>query len=302
MNGEHPTDGLLSFFSGLSYDGAGNRTHAFWDIPTVMSSGANYAAYLYGGINYSYDDKDRLTQEYDSRAATNGGGFDYYFVGANGGNARLNANDPAHPDQNNFVTDLADNLTTIRSSAQTYNDNNQTSMAGFSYDLDGSPTSYLQRSSTGTFNPVTLTFDQESRATNFASFTAKYYPDGMRASKTSGGSTFYYLYDGSTVLCEINGSGNATNVFAYGAYGLAERYEAQNLVTHAFTYDPSGNVVQRHSVKSGFPAADFTTVYDGYGQQLGCISPNSGAQYLNATQKRVSARGSSGEGCSLCCT
>ena len=134
-------------------------------------------------------------------------------------------------------------------------------------------TSYLSRQSNGSFNPITLAFDQESRATSYSSFTAKYYPDGMRASKTSGGATFYYLYDGSTVLCEINSAGNATNVFAYGAYGLAERYEAQNLITRAYSYDPSGNVVQRHTVKSGFPVADFTTAYDGYGQQLGCISP-----------------------------
>ena len=48
--------------------------------------------------------------------------------------------------------------------------------------------------------------------------------------------------------------------------------EVQNLIARAYSYDPSGHVVQRHSVKSGFPVADFTTAYDGYGQQLGCIS------------------------------
>ena len=75
-------------------------------------------------------------------------------------------------------------------------------------------------------------------------------------------------------MCENNGSGNATNVFAYGAYGLAERYEAQNLIARAYTYDPSGNVVQRYSVKNGFPVADFTTCYDGCSQQFGSLSPN----------------------------
>ena len=116
----------------------------------------------------------------------------------------------------------------------------------------------------------------------------------MRASKTSGGATFYYLYDGSTVLCEINSSGNATNVFAYGAYGLAERYEAQNLITRAYSYDPSGNVVQRHSVKSGFPVADFTTAYDAYGQQLGCISPNSAGQSSAAASEMIGFSGQFG--------
>lgn len=37
-----------------------------------------------------------------------------------------------------------------------------------------------------------------------------------------------------------------------------------------YSFDPSGNVVQRH--QAGSTLADFTTLYDGFGQQLGCIS------------------------------
>ena len=109
-------------------------------MPTVQTSITDkHAASIIGYINYTYDDKDRLIRENDFRA-TNDGQNDYYYVGNNVGNAKLNAIDPTNPGQNNYFIDLADNLTMIRSSAQTYNDDNQTSMAGFTCDSDVSPT------------------------------------------------------------------------------------------------------------------------------------------------------------------
>ena len=123
-------------------------------------------------------------------------------------------------------------------------------------------------------------------------FSMGYYPDGRRAWKLTGGVKYYYVYDGDTLVYEMNSSGVATNLFGYGAAGLAQRRVPSISVTYHYSFDPSGNVVQRHT--TGTTLADFTTLYDGFGQQLGCISPNSGAQASAAGNEMIGFAGQFG--------
>ncbi len=88
-----------------------------------------------------------------------------------------------------------------------------------------------------------------------------------------------YLYSGNSVIAEVDSTGKATNLFAYGANGLMQRQEVANSRTLEYTFDPSGNVVQRRtSVNALSTLSDYTCVYDAFGQQLGCVDRNSGTQ------------------------
>ncbi len=113
----------------------------------------------------------------------------------------------------------------------------------------------------------------------------------------TGGVKYYYVYDGDTLVYEMNGSGVATNLFGYGAGGLAQR-RAGNF-TYNYSFDPSGNVVQRHQATTnnyaGGPLlADFTTLYDGFGQQLGSIAANTGGQAAAAGGEMIGFAGQFG--------
>ena len=265
------TANTTSFFSGMRYDGLGNRTSVYWDINSVIyddTAGAKrFSTRISGAINYTYDDKSRLVSETDNRLAFGTGGNNYYYIGN-----LLNA---STTNANNYVSDAANNLTTIRSvGSQGYNEDNQITNASVTYDGDGSPINYPVNTA-GTLQ--TLVHDQEDRMTSIPSaFTMGYYPDGRRAWKQIGSTRYYYLYDGDSVVYEMSSTGVATNLFGYGAGGLSQRKVGMTGTLYFYTFDPSGNVVQRHTV--GSTLADFTTIYDGFGQQLGCISSISGTQ------------------------
>ena len=269
---------LLSEFRNLTYDPAGNRTLTNWNVPLLRaangvpfnpdpmqpSGGATYSPGISGSLFYSYDNLDRLTQENDARSLPGAGGNAYYYMGT-----VLNPNTGRF---SNYGADAADNLTTFRSGTLGYNEDNQLSSA--TYDGDGNPTVY------GTANP---TFDVENRLTGNAYFTARYRDDGLRAWKQTAGGKFYYLYNGTAVIAEIDSTGKVSNLFAYGASGLQQRRAVQSGITFGYTFDPSGNLVQRHTASnsSTVAVADFTTAYDGFGQQLGCVSVNLGGQFSN---------------------
>ena len=130
-------------------------------------------------------------------------------------------------------------------------------------------------------------------------FSMGYYPDGRRAWKMTGGVKYYYIYDGDTVVYEMNGSGVATNLFGYGAAGLAQRKVGGTSLLYHYSFDPSGNVVQRHqattvTVSGGPLLADFTTLYDGFGQQLGSIASGTGAQASAAGSEMIGFAGQFG--------
>ncbi len=172
-----------------------------------------------------------------------------------------------------------DNLTTFRSGPLGYNADNQLLLQNGSYDGEGNPSRFYDLNG----NAATPTFDVENRLTGLSSLSSfGYRDDGLRAWKQTPagtGSKFYYLYSGTAVIAEVDSTGKATNLFAYGANGLMQRQEVANSRTLEYTFDPSGNVVQRRtSVNALSTLSDFTCVYDAFGQQLGCVDRNSGTQ------------------------
>lgn len=106
----------ISDFSGIAYDGVGNRTSITASIPGATS--------LNGTTTYTYDNKNQLTQESSTRT----GGF-----------------------TDNFGYDSAGNPTSFKGVSKTYNTNNQQTGTEYSYDGNGNPTSY--NAITLTFDP-----------------------------------------------------------------------------------------------------------------------------------------------------
>jgi RHS repeat-associated protein len=106
----------ISDFSGIAYDGVGNRNSVTANIPGMTS--------LSGTTGYSYDSKDQITQE----TSTRNGGF-----------------------TDNFGYDSAGNPTSFKGITKSYNSNNQQTGTGFSHDGNGNPTNY--GGTTLTFDP-----------------------------------------------------------------------------------------------------------------------------------------------------
>jgi len=75
------------------------------------------------------------------------------------------------------------------------------------------------------------------------------------------------------------------SAYGWGAAGLSERYEAATTTTYAYTFDPSGNLLQRHTnntANGGNPIyADYSTLYDGFGGQRGAVTSRSGYALVN---------------------
>ena len=154
-------------------------------------------------------------------------------------------------------------MTAFKSSVQNraYNADNQLVNPGFVYDGNGSPTTY---------NTKLLGYDPEQRMTSFGTTqTASYDGDGLRAWKQKGALTTrtYYLYDGSTPVCEFSSTGvlTATNTFAGGS--LVSRRVGSTTTYYAF--DERGNVSQRLSSTGGVVSSD---LYDGYGARQSTVT------------------------------
>ena len=178
----------LSHFSGLAYDGAGNRTAA----TAAIAGSASYS----GTTTFSYEDnaahdaQSRLTGE----ASTRLGGY-----------------------SQNHAYDAAGNPTTFKSvTGLSYNADNQ--LASNAYDGNGNASVYA-----GT----AASYDPENRLIGFGTaMSASYNGDGLRASKTGAAGTTYYLYDGTDPVCELDGRGNVSALNVFGANGLVCRTAA----------------------------------------------------------------------------
>ena len=242
----------------MTYDGAGNRLALPVSMPTVNSvagyGGATYYTYdgtsnTNGTTNPNIGRRGQLTQEATAR----------------GGNAVLN-----------FDYDPSGNPTTFRSTGGIgYNANNQNSSASYTYDGNGNPTAYPL--GTGS---APATYDYENRLTALTVTTASgtqpitygYRADGLRAWKfvqetfsqnaagkggQSGASSIvigpapavmgltYYLYDGGSVIAELDSTGALTRLNTWGATGLLARQDAVGGGSSVYVFDPAGNVARR---------------------------------------------------------
>ena len=187
-------------------------------VGTGATSPANAA--LSGSTSYSYNSKGELVTVSSAR----GGGYN-----------------------KSYSYDNAGNNTTL---GLTFNSNNQISSNGYAYDDNGNPTTYRNTS---------LTFSPENQMLSYGSaLTAEYRGDNMRAWKEdSDGNRTYYLYDGITVIAEMDSDGEITALMTtLGCEVLArnETYYQSNI---------EGDVAHRLNANTG--AVISSDVYDPYG-------------------------------------
>lgn len=228
LQNEVPGVDVYSSFAGpsggarMTYDAAGNRT-AMGVSGTLADSVVHP-----GNVTYTYTTKNQLYHETSTRV---GGTLDQ-----------------------GFGYDGAGNPTTMRGTPNlSYNgDNQRTGTGTYAYDGNGNATTY---------KATTLTFDVENRMTAYGSVqTAGYNGNGLRAWKTAGGTTTYYLYDGSDLLCEMNAGGTVLATNTWGANGLVSRCAGTTNTFYAF--DPQGSVAQRVDASENVV---FSDLYDAYG-------------------------------------
>jgi RHS repeat-associated protein len=247
----------VSSFNNLTFDAMGNRLTQYTNISAIGS-----APNASRGLTFGYDtahgtasqNRDVLASE--TSVLRNSGSSLYNDVYAN-----------------NFVYDPAYSITQFAMSGVTSlfstNSDNQISNAGFAFDGNGNPTTYQS---------ATFSYDPEDRLTAISSpaFSASYDGNGLRAKKTAGGVTTYFLYDGSTPLLEEtfsspNATITAVNVWAVD--GWRARYYPQASEFRAYSFDPQGNVISRqNSGASTYPTYDMAS-YEAYGKRTADYSP-----------------------------
>ncbi len=187
---------------------------------------ANRLTAYNGMTTYQYDAKNQLTQEVSTRNGSYTNAFGYDAVG---------------------------NLTTFKGQGHTYNADNQDSAN--SYDGNGNPVVYGSN---------TLSFDPENRMIVAGNvLTVGYRGDGLRAWKQNSSSRTYFLYDGDTPVCELDGSGNATATNTFSANGLVSRHMGNGSIF--YTFDSQGNVAQRLDGSASILSSD---LYDAFGNRL----------------------------------
>ncbi len=133
----YPLNTLLSEFSSMSHDGVGSLTTQTANLPGNTS----YS----GTINFTYDNKDQITQEQSTRTPP---GFPTGYT-------------------NTFGYDTAGNATTFKGVTRIYNSSNQNTAN--TYDNNGNPTTY---------SGTSMTYDAENGLTAVGSVMTAGYTSG----------------------------------------------------------------------------------------------------------------------------
>ncbi len=122
------------------------------------------------------------------------------------------------------------------------------------------------------------TFDDESHLTSLGAVQYTYDAAGHVATRTSGGVTTYFVYDGNTPVAEFDSNSNPAALNAFGATGLVMRstFPGGTAATAFYTFDPRGNTALRTDINGAvFDAHAFSaygqefTPYAGFGVQYG---------------------------------
>lgn len=222
----------VSHFTNLQYDAAGDLTQLSYNIPAAWSG-----KQLSGTIHYYYDGLNRLTEE-----------------------QRVDS-DPNYSYDVSFTPDDADNLTSVRGLGLTFNSNNQ--VDGYSYDDNGNVTSSRGYGFVYDYEdlPATVTGGR------YGDITIQYRADGLRSRKSSSVWSGYYIYDGDSVVCELNSAGTVSSAYLYGANGLIERRNLGLNGYYVYTFDPLGSHVQTDYYYSATDQVSRFTVYDAFGKR-----------------------------------
>ena len=237
---------LLSTFTGMTYDEAGNRLGVTASVPAASRSNPVGAAYdMSHSLTFGYDTRSELTL--DQRLPTAGGGPSYGY---------------------SFAYDGAQNPTTFRGAGvAAFNADNQLPGPAFRFDGAGDPTTYQGKG---------FAFDPEKRLTLIPGMlSAGYDADGLRAWKQdlrpaaqggTGQQTFFVNGPGGEPLVELDPSGNLLAANFSGPDGPRVRYDALHGVVTQNTFDPEGNVAERVSFDGkGNPVVLDAAAYDAFG-------------------------------------
>ena len=105
---------------------------------------------------------------------------------------------------------------------------------GLAYDTAGNVTG---------LNGATLGYSAWGDLSSAGGATYGYNSAGRRIRKTVGGVTTYYAYDGGTLIGELDGSGNLTRRYEWGALGLISdlTYSGGSVQTRLYGFDALGN-------------------------------------------------------------
>ena len=282
----------------LTYDALGNKTQEVANIPAITYEGLHFDGNgdPYGVlVTLAKDASHTLTYGYDVGHAAPGQNRDV-MTGEGSTTPGTAAYNTTY--SHGYGYDQAYNPTTYgywnagagadqAFSPLGFNLNNQFQSGDFGltflFDGDGSPTAYKNTSTA-----ANLAFDAEDRLTAMTSpaFSATYDGDGLRATKTVGGVTTYYVYDGGTPVAEETWSGTSASfksLNGWTADGWRTRYDESSGQAYVFLYDPQGNLVQRQSphAYAGSSGAYDETFYEGYGalRQDVKVYPSAVSQY-----------------------
>ena len=245
-----------SFYSAMTYDALGNRLTETATIPPIVS-GAASAPDASHQVTYTYDtghspaslNRDVLTEEKSVLIASGSSVYNDVYDNLFGYDAAYNPTA--------FGLDGVALLFPV-------NLDNQFSGSGFAWDGGGDPTTY---------QGAAFGFDPEDRLTSISSpaFAAQYDGDGLRVTRTEGGTKTYFLDDGGSPVAEETFGGGAATLAAVntvGADGARVRYyPTLGGQYYAFDFDPQGSTVGKQYSGNTSGAGFSTSFYEGYGKR-----------------------------------
>lgn len=211
----------------LTYDGGSNTVGNLTGVAETIGSTSST-------VSYGYNALYRLTSEARTGTAPGGHAFGY---------------------------DLAGNLTSLDNSTRAYDAANKIIATGFSYDGDGD----LAGDGTNAY-----AWDDRSNLTSRTAggLTTSYGYDarGLRVVSQVGlGTKTFYIYDGNTLVGEVNGAGQVQRAYTWGTDGLVSERLVGQSKSLWYHFGPQGETRQ---LTDGAGAVADTYVYSAYGQPV----------------------------------
>ncbi len=254
-----PKGNLLTRYSGFTYndpnfDGLTGYNINIWGKPAMN-----------GNRSFAYDAKQRLqseswTPQQEGTTASGSYSFDdqgniltspHEIAGYSGNDNHRHYNNNYQWDGYSLSTDQTNALIPASQSL-------------FEYDENGNPTKYKNSNSI-------LEYDAQDHMVSYKIgtgnplMTAGYRSDGLRAWKQNAQGRTYYIYSGTTLLCELDATGDISSYHTWGPTGLLNRTVIAGNKETWYIFDPQGDVALRLNANSEKQSADR---YDAFGNLL----------------------------------
>ncbi len=253
-----PNGNLLTRYSGFTYNdpdsgGLTGYNTNIWGKPAFN-----------GNRSFAYDNQQRLQSESwvpqaGGQTTTNAYSFDdqYNILTSSHEITGFTGTDYKRHYNNDYQWDgyalAADQTNSLLPSSQSL----------FQYDSNGNPTKYKDASSE-------LKYDAQNNLVSYkigtnTLITAGYRSDGLRAWKENTAGRIYYIYSGTTLLCEIDSTNALSSYNTWGPTGLLSRTVTAGSKETWYIFDPQGDVALR---LNGNGIQQSTDRYDAFGNLL----------------------------------